>query len=207
MPGSSMPFMTTINSALDLVKNPVAYITSHKDTPMSVGDIMIKWVAILAAIPFIATLIGDLWYYDAFLPRGFAGSFVAYAFVSAILFYILSVVAVYVVGVVIRMLAPTFGSTVDEIKSLKMAAFIFTPVFLIGALDIIPPLGFLEFLGLLYGLYILYLGLPILLNTPKDRVVTYVVGVVIATFLIYYILDVVIVGVVGASVFGFGLYY
>lgn len=196
--------MGAINSAIALVRNPVKYITENKDAPATTNGIMVKYVAVLAAIPFLAGLIGYLWYYDLFLPRGFAGSFVAYAFVYALLFYIFDIAAVYVVALVIGSLAPTFGSSNDKIKSLKLSAFIFTPAFLIGALDIIPPLGILTFVGILYGLYILYLGLPLLMGTPKDRVVTYVVAIVIATFIVYFVLDV-IVGVVTSAAFHVGM--
>jgi hypothetical protein len=163
---------------------------------------MINYVAILAAIPFVATLIGDLWYYSLFVSLRFAGYLAVFAFENAILVYILDVVAVFVIGVVIRMLGPTFGTAADEIKSLKLAAYVFTPIFLIGALDIIPILGVLSILGVLYGLYILYIGLPIVLGTPKDKVIGYVVGVVIATFIVYFIIDFVV-----AAITGFGLLY
>jgi len=192
--------MNTINSAIALVRNPMAFMTANKDAPTTVRDIMINYVAVLAAIPFVATLVGYLWYYSLYLPLGFAGSFVAYAFVVAVLNYILGVAAVYVIGIVIRMLAPTFNSSVDQIKALKLAAFIYTPVFLISILNIIPLLGILTILGVLYGLYILYLGLPVMLGTPKDRVVTYVVAVVIATFVVYLIIGV-IVGAVSTAIF------
>jgi hypothetical protein len=200
--------MGTINSAIALVKNPVGFITANKDSPTTVREIMINYVAVLAAIPFVATLIGDLWYYSLLSRFTFAGSFIAYAFVEAILGYILGIAAVYVIGIVIRMLAPTFNSTVDEIKSLKLAAYIFTPVFLIGVLDLIPFLSFLTFLGVLYGLYILYLGLPIVLGTPKEKVITYVVAVVVATFVVYLVIAA-IIGLIVAAAFvaSFGFFF
>jgi hypothetical protein len=206
--GAGNFIMNTINSAIALARNPVAFITEHKDTPATVKEIMINYVAVLAAIPFLATLIGDLWYYSLFLPRGFAGSFVAYAFTQAVLGYVLGVAAVYVISIVIKILAPTFNSSVDQIKSLKLAAYIYTPVFLIGVLNIIPLLGVLTILGVLYGLYILYLGLPILLGTAKDRVVTYVVAVVVVTLIIYVVIGV-IIGLVTAAIFlaSFGYFY
>jgi len=196
--------MGTINSAIALVKNPAGYIAQNKDSPATVMGIMVNYVAVLAAIPFIATLIGYLWYFDLFIPFGFEGSFVAYAFLYAILFYILDVVAVYIVALVIGFLAPTFGSSTNQIKNLKLSAYIFTPAFLIGALNIIPPLGILEILGILYGLYILYLGLPSMLGTPKDKVVTYVVAVVVATFIVYFVLDF-IIGAITVAAFHIGM--
>jgi hypothetical protein len=198
--------MKSINSAIELVKAPVAYMTAHKDEQWTTRDIMISYVAVLAAIPFVATLIGDLWYYGLFGFR-FAGFFAGYAFVHAFLNYILDIIAVYVVAIVIKALAPTFGSTVNEVQSLKMAAYIFTPAFLIGVLDIIPPLGFLTFLGSLYGLYILYLGLPIVIGTAKDKVIGYVIGVVVAFLIIVVIIGVIVSLVLAAlflSAFGLG---
>jgi len=198
--------MGTINSAISLVKNPVGYITTNKDAPATVRGIMVNYVAVLAAIPFIATLIGDLWYYSAFALFGIVGSLWAYVFVYAFLEYILDIIAVYVVAMIIGFLAKNFGSTADPIKNLKLSAFIFTPAYLAGALNIIPFLGIVELLGLLYGLYILYLGLPIMLNTPKDKVVTYVVAVVIATFIVYFIFAA-IIGAITIAAFHAGIYY
>jgi len=192
--------MGTINSAIALVKNPAGFITANQGAPATVKEIMINYVAVLALIPFFATLIGDLWYYSLFTRFTLVGSFAAYAFVRAVLTYILDVAAVYVIAIVIRMLAPTFNSTVDEIKSLKLAAYIFTPAFLIAVLDIIPPFRGLTFLGVLYGLYILYVGLPLVLATPKDKVVTYVIGVVVATLVVFVVIGV-IIGLVAVAAF------
>ena len=201
--GGTNFIMGTINAAIALVKNPAGYIAANKDSPATTMGIMVNYVAVLAAIPFFATLIGDLWYYSLYIPIGFAGSYVAYAYVHALLTYILDVVGVYIIAVVIGALASTFGSTYDQMKSLKLAAFIFTPVFLIGVLDIIPLLGILGILGVLYGLYILYLGLPIMLGTPKEKAVSYVVAVVVATFVVYLIIGF-IVGAVSVAAFHAG---
>jgi len=200
--------MSSITSAIDLVRNPIAFITANKDTPATTRQIMINYVAVLAAIPFFATLIGDLWYYSLFVPLRFVGSFAAYAFTAAVLTYIFDVAAVYVMAIVIRMLGPTFGSAPTEIQSLKLAAYIYTPVFLIAVLDLIPLASILTFLGVLYGLYILYLGLPIVMGTAKDKVIGYVVGVVIAAFIIYFVIGFIISAVTSAFFFAsFGLFY
>jgi Yip1 domain len=210
-PGSAMPsggmgsIMGSISSAISLVRNPLEFMSANKDTPSTVNDVMIKYVAVLAAIPFFATLIGDLWWYGLF---GFAGYFAGYAFLSAILTYILDVAAVYVVAIAIRMLAPTFNSSVDQIKSLKLSAYIFTPVFLIAILNLIPLLSFLTILGVLYGLYILYLGLPILTGTSKEKIIPYVIGVVVATVVVYLVIGAIVGGVTGAVFLAhFGYFY
>jgi hypothetical protein len=194
--GGGMFIMGAINSAIALVKNPVAFMTADKDKPATVNSIMINYVAVLAAIPFFATLIGDLWYYSLFAT--FVGSYIEYAVVYAVVVYILDVIAVYVIGLVIQMLSSNFASTKDLIKSLKLSAYIFTPAFLIAVLNIIPFLGVLGILGLLYGLYILYLGLPIVLGTSKEKVVPYVVAIVVATLIIYFVIGIIVSAVTAA---------
>jgi Yip1 domain len=169
--------MNAINTGIALVKNPVAFMESHKDTPMTENEIMVNYIAVLAAIPLVATLIGDLWYYRN----------VGFSFSDAILLYIFDIAAVYILGIVIRSLAKSFSSSPDPVRALKLAAYAYTPAFLIAVIFIIPPLAIIGFLGLLYGLYILYLGLPIMMGTPKDKVIPYLIVTIVAVFVIYFI--------------------
>jgi hypothetical protein len=177
--------MGTFNAAIALVRSPVPYMKQNKDVVRPVNTIMIGYVAVLAAIPFIATLIGDLWYYARYGLEG-------YAVASAIVSYVLDVAAVFVIGMVIWKLAPSFGTTTDQARATMLAAYIFTPVFLIAVLDIIPPLSAITFLGLLYGLYILYVGIPILENTPADKVLMYTISIVVASFIVLFIISVIV---------------
>jgi hypothetical protein len=180
---SSFSPMGAFRSAIDLVKNPIGFMNANKDSPATVQDIMIKYVAILAAIPFVATLIGNLWFYGIF-GGIFARVFVGYAFVEAILGYIFNLISVFVVGYVIKMLAPSFNSTPDQVKALKLASYIYTPYFLLSIFNIIPLLGIIAVLGLLYGLYILYKGLPIMVSTPQDKVIVYLIVTLVVTFVV-----------------------
>jgi hypothetical protein len=172
----------------------------NKDVSASIRDIMVNYVAVLAAIPFIAVLLGSLWYYS------FA-SLVAYAFTFAVLTYIIDLIGVFITGYIIWKLAPTFGTTTTQTRGVLISAWIFTPAFLISILDIIPFIGWITFLGLLYGIYILYLGLPVLTNTPKDKVVGYVVGVLIAAIIVYAILSVIVGAIAGAIFLRSIIYY
>jgi peptidoglycan biosynthesis protein MviN/MurJ (putative lipid II flippase) len=100
--------------------------------------------------------------------------------------YILSLVSVYVLGIVINALAPTFSSKQDINNAMKLAVFSMTASWVGGIFNIIPVLGILAMLAGLYGLYILYLGFnnP-LMETPKDKVIGYfAVSLVIAIVLI-----------------------
>jgi len=191
-------FTNALNAAIALVKNPVGFMTANKDSPATMKSIMVNYVAVLALIPLFATLIGDLWYYG--LISRIAGSYIGYAVVTAVLSYILDIAAVYVIGFAIRALAGNFGSSNDQMKGLKLAAYAYTPAFLISALNIIPFLSVISFVGVLYGLYILYLGLPIMVGTPKDKVVTYLVAVVVVTLVVYFVIAA-IIGAITAAAF------
>ncbi len=202
---ASFKITSAFSDAIALVKAPVAFMGANKDNDVPLKTLMINYVAILAAVPFIATLIGDSWYYGFFRIFGAVGF--GYIFAVAILTYVLDIVAVFVVGFLVWKLAPNFGTSTTQVRATRMAAYVFTPAFLISILNIIPLLGFLAFLGVLYGLYIMYLGLPIVMNTPKDKVLGYVIVTVIATIVVYAIIGAIIGAIVAALIFSaFGFF-
>jgi hypothetical protein len=177
-----------LNNAIALIRNPVGYMTRNKDEMVSLNSLMINYVAILALIPLVGRLIGDLLFYSG------AKDAIGYAIAGAVVSYILDLIAVFVIGIVIWKLAPSFKTSTNQAKATVLAAFVYTPVFLIGILNIVPVLGYLAVLGLLYGLYILYRGLPIFLNTPADKTVMYVVAVFVVSIIILAVISLIIGG-------------
>jgi Yip1 domain/zinc-ribbon domain len=172
-------------NAINLLKNPAAFMRQNKDNAVTVNSLMINYVAVLAAVPFVATLVGDLWY---FAYRGIYG----YAFAIAIATYVLDLAAVYVIGMIIWKLGPNFGTTTDQAKATLLAAFVYTPVFLISILTILPFISWITFLGLIYGLYVLYLGLPIVLGTPPGKEMTYIIAIVVVAIIVYAVIGAII---------------
>jgi hypothetical protein len=191
IPGGKATFQlsTAFSNAINLMKNPAAFMRQNKETSVPLNTIILGYVAVLAAIPFIATLVGDLWYY--------AG---AYALGVAIATYVLDVAGVFVIGFLIWKLAPSFATKTDQARATLLAAFVYTPVFLVSILTIIPFIGFITVLGLLYGLYILYLGLPIMLDTPADKVLSYFVVVIVVAIVVYGVIAS-IIGAITAALF------
>lgn len=111
-----------------------------------------------------------------------------YAIVWAIVQYILTLVGLYVEGIVINALAPSFGSTQNPVNAFKLAVYASTPSFVAGILHIIPALGIIVFLISLYGIYLLYLGIPILMETPKEKIVGYLIVTIIVMIVLYFII-------------------
>lgn len=188
---------SAITDTIALVKSPTAFMTTNRDNDASLQSLIVNYVAVLAAIPFVATLIGDSWYYAVL---GLSGVLLGHAFAAALVTYIFDIIGVLVVGFIMWKLAASFGTSTTQIRATRMAAYVFAPFFLLSILDIIPIIGAIAVLGLLYGLYILYLGMPILLNTPKDRVITYLIVTVVVTLVVYAIIGA-IIGAVSAAFF------
>lgn len=151
--------------------------------PMTVRGIMTGWVMPLAAIGPVAGLIGALVFgYGAF--GIYYRPSPAAAVTSAVLSYALTLVGTWVLALIIDALAPTFASTKNPVAAMKVAAFSATAGWLAGVFGILPAIAFLSILGL-YSLYLLYLGLPLLMRTPADKAVGYLVAVIVASVVVF----------------------
>jgi hypothetical protein len=120
------------------------------------------------------------------MPMGWAAGMLVYQLV-------MSVVAVFVFGFIIDALAPTFAGQKDFNQAVKVSAYSCTAGWLGGLLGIIPWVGWL--LGLLvslYGIYLLYLGLPKVMKSPPEKSVGYTVVVIIVAIVVF-----VVIGIVG----------
>ena len=103
----------------------------------------------------------------------------------AVVALVSGLLGVFLVGLIINALAPTFSGQRDQRQALKVAAYSLTPAFLSSLLALSPVLAtLLQLLAGLYGIYVLYLGLPELMQSPKEKAFGYTASVVICTFLL-----------------------
>lgn len=156
----------------------------------SIKGLFTSYAVILAAIPAVATIVGQI----AFGHRGLIGPLLGGA-----LSYVLSLVSVYVLGLIIDALTPTFGGTKSPVKAMQVAVYSMTPMWVAGVLNIIPTLGWLAGLIGLYGFYLMYLGLPTLMKTAADKALGYTIVVVVAAI----ILNAIVFAIVGAVIASF----
>jgi len=87
-------------------------------------------------------------------------------------FYVTMVIAVAVIGYFIHWMAHTYGAKSDPIKGIVIASFTATPIFVAGIAGVYPVLWFDILLGTAavgYAVYLLYLGIPIVMNIPPER--------------------------------------
>jgi hypothetical protein len=140
-----------------------------------VATLFRTYIMPLAAIPVIASLIGQTVIGVSLPFVGRVRTGITTGLVSAVLQYGLALVSCYLAAFVIEKLAPKFASKGDIVQALKLVAYAYTPAWVAGVLGIIPVLGVLVLLASLYSIYLFYLGLPELMQTPADKVVPYMV--------------------------------
>ena len=138
-----------------------------------VASLYTGWIMILAAIPAVASFIGM----TVFGMGGFGFTIrvpIFSALFNMLIGYGLTLVMVFVLALIVEALAPTFGGTKDRIAALKVVAYSFTAVWVAGVLSLVPPLGALGgLIGLVWSIYLLYTGLPVLMRTPADKAGAY----------------------------------
>ena len=149
----------------------------------SIGGLMLSYVAVVAAIPVLAQMIGMLVFGISVLGVTYRPPIMT-TLTAALGQYVLSLIAVGVVAVMIDVLAPKFGGRRNLTQAFKVAAYGSTAAWLAGATALVPAIGFLAILGA-YSLYLLYLGLPVLMETPKEKALAYTAVVVVLAGLLF----------------------
>jgi hypothetical protein len=113
----------------------------------------------------------------------FGGS-IGGALVAAVVYYVLTFVVVYVAALIADALAPTFGAQKNQPNALKLVVYSMTPAWVAGVFSLIPHLAILILLGWLYGLYLLWLGVPALMKAPDEKSVPYTAAIAVCTVVI-----------------------
>jgi hypothetical protein len=174
---------------MDIVERVKAILLTPKSEWLVIeresGDpafLFMNYVAILAAIPAVCGFIRI-----SLIGIGGIGAGLVFAIVQ----YLLAFVFAYVLGLIIDALAPTFDAQKNPANALKLAVYSSTPYWLAGIFSLIPGLGILRILGL-YGLYLLWLGLPPLMKSPEEKAIVYAGAVVVAGVIISLVIGLII---------------
>jgi len=167
------------------------------------GSLITGYVLPLATIAAVAGFIGGS-VIGRSLP--FVGMYrvpIASGIGVAIFAIVMAVVGVFVLSVIINALAPTFGAEKNSAQAFKVAAYSFTPAWVAGVFQILPiGSSVLMLLGGLYGLYLLYLGLPRLMKCPEDKAIAYTAVVAVSAIVLSFVISLTGGVIVGAGMLG-----
>jgi hypothetical protein len=191
--------MDTITRAKNICLTPATEwpVIAAEQTPPAA--LLGGYVAPLAAIGAVAGLIGGS-LVGITIP--FGGTYrvpLIGGVVGAVFTFIMAIVGVFILSLVINALATTFNGRQDSGQALKVAVYSYTPAWVAGALHVVPPLGVLAILAAVYGLYLLYLGLPRLMQCPEDKALPYTAVVVVCAIVLGVVTSAVGVAIAGAG--------
>ncbi|HEY8571178.1 Yip1 family protein [Phenylobacterium sp.] len=174
-----------IGRALDMVLRPQAAWRAVAAEPSDIGEVYLRYVLPLAAIPPVAGFLGIVIFGGIQIASiGVRPSLMAAA-VEAVAAYGLTLILTYVLALVVDALAPRFGGQADRTRAFKLVAYSGTGLWLAGALALYPTLSFpAVILGALYSLYLLYTGLPRLMRIEEGRAITCFAVVLLAVVLL-----------------------
>lgn len=180
-----------------ILLSPRAEWVKIEAEPATMGGIYTGYVLPLAAIGPVCGLIGGLVFGYGIAGFHYRPS-IGGALTQAILHYGMSLIGVFVMALIIDALAPSFGGRRGGVQALKVAAYSSTAGWLVGIFALIPSLSVLGLLGI-YSLFLLFLGLPRLMQAPETKAIGYTVVVILVAAVLY-----VIIGVIGYKLIGFG---
>ena len=174
-----------------ILLNPKSEWPVIEREPGDVGFLFINYVAILAAIPAVCGFVGMSIVGVAGYRMGlFSG------LLGAIVSYILAFVGVYVMALIIDALAPSFNGQKNFNNALKLVVYSYTAAWLGGVFSLIPAISILGLLCGLYSLYLLYLGIPVLMKSPKDKSLVYTIVAVVCAIVVS-----IVIGAIPAMLF------
>lgn len=174
--------MDIVERAKAITLNPAATWPVIDAEKHDAKSLFVPYMLILAAIPAVASFIG----LSLIGMGGFGFSFripIASGLAMMVTTYILSLAMTFGMGWLASVLAPTFGGQSNLVQGLKLAVFGGTPMMLAGVFNLLPALSIIGLLVALYSLYVMYLGLPVLMKSPKEKTIAYMVVLIIASII------------------------
>jgi hypothetical protein len=198
----TMDFAKTTERVKAILTNPRAEWPVIAAEPASIGSLYTGYIAILAALPAIAGFI--------------KGSLIGYSMLgittrrpiaagigTMLLTYLLTLAVVYIMALIISALAPSFGGRRDSVQALKSIAYAWTAAWVAGIAIIVPWLGtIIAVAGVIYAIYLLYLGLPQTMQCPPEKAGVYTAVSVIIAIVLSWIVGLLVAGTIGTAALG-----
>lgn len=161
-----------IQHIIGLFSDPTNQWVKIREQQKSSDKKGVGFVFVLAAIPAISGYIGTTqvgWRIGVGEPIRITGES---AISIAIIYYLALIVGVFTIGWVIHLLGKAYEVVKPLPLCIALAAYTATPLFLIGIMEVYPVLWLNMLLGLpalAYTVYLLYSGLPIMMEISAER--------------------------------------
>lgn len=178
-----------------LLFNPRRGWSQLAANPPTSAALMLLYPIIFALLPAFAWYFGTTqvgWQVGGDTVHLTSGS----AQIIAILFYVTMVGSLAGIGYMIHWMALTYGAQSTIAKGIAIAGLTATPLFIAGAVGFHPSLMadlIIGVVALCYTVYLLYIGIPIVMQIPQERGFLFSSAVIAVGFVI-------LIAIMGASV-------
>jgi hypothetical protein len=193
--------MSLIDRAKNIIMTPKTEWAAIAAEDANVNSIFTGYVVPFLVLDAAAAFIGHAFIWGG----GHYGDFaMKWGIYNAMLTLIGGALGVWLTAMIVNALAPSFGSEKNMGRAMQLVAYSYTPAWVGGLLMIFPPLSWVGMLFGIYGLYLIFLGLPHTMKTPSDKVVTYMVISILVLIGVYVIIGMIFAAIF-LSMFGLGL--
>ena len=162
-----------IQHTFGLLVKPSAQWRAVADLPESSFRTLVLYPCIMAILPAVA------WYYGTSQVGWSVGDHGSVTKLTAerartisILFYFGMVACVAAIGYFIHWMSDTYGAESSLTKGIVIAGLTATPLFIAGLVGFHPLLWLDLLIGVVaisWSVYLMYLGIPIVMNIPEER--------------------------------------
>jgi hypothetical protein len=176
-----------------MILRPVTGWRSIGEERSTVRTLLLSYVLPMALIPAAASFIG----------YGFVGADGLVFRVSGLYWgavmainSLFTSLAVYWLGTYfVDRMAPGFGAIRELGRSAQLVAYSSTPAWLAGIFYALPTLQEGVVLGL-YGVYLFYLGIPVLKQTPDDQRIAFTISSAIVIIILRFLIGLVLINII-----------
>jgi hypothetical protein len=166
--------------------------------PATVTSLYREYIMIMAAIAPVCefvkvSLLGYAWHGFRVYRRGIGAGLA-----DAIVEYVIALIAVYVLAVIIESLASNFGGQPNRVQAVKVVGYSYTASWVAGFAQVLPGLyGLFALAGVIYSVFLLYLGLPGTMKVPPEQAGGYTAVSAIIALVVGWVIALITGGVTG----------
>ena len=199
--------MSIVQRAKNIILNPSDEWNVIASEPTTIGGLYTGYATPLALLPLVSTILftGILGISAADmmgLGNGMPMDLMAISGMAAFSF-ILSLVTLFVMGTIVKLVSPSFNGTSDKVQAMKLMTYASTPSWVVALISWIPFLGaLLSFAAIAYVVYLIYLGLHPVLGVPKEKVAGFTVVIILIYVVLVLIISSIVAGLLYSMFFG-----
>ena len=187
--------MNLVQRVTNIITQPRPEWNRIDAEPATTAGLFTGYAVILALLPLIGTLLAGLLFGGVF---GFS-----FLLVTGLVGYVVGLAVLFVMILIAKALAPSFGGAPNDIAAAKLLIYAATPVWLAGILNFIPGINIIVMLvGFGYAAYLLYLGSSIVMKIPGDKAVAYTVVVILIWIVLSFVVTAILGGIIATAVLG-----